>query len=374
MKWFQNSIIIFFLVFISSLGFITVWKEDESFSQLENRYLTERPIFSWGSFFSGEFTANFEEYIKDQLVWKEEWILLKSDIERIFLKQENNGIYFGKESYLFEPLKEPGEQLSDNISYINEFVRKTENVTSYIMLVPTSVSIYEEKLPPFVESYNQNELLDSIQKKLNKDIEVIDINNELIDRKTEYIYFRTDHHWTMRGAYYAYVKAAKYLQVEPLKLNDFSIEVMSENFFGSFYTKAASRRILPDKMEVFSPNLNIDYTVTYYDQNKVASSLYELDFLKGKDKYGMFLNGNHSLVTITSSLKNGRKLAVIKDSYAHTFLPFLANHFEEIHVLDLRYYHMNLNDYLQEESIEEVLFLYNLSNFATDRNMFWLIQ
>jgi len=88
----------------------------------------------------------------------------------------------------------------------------------------------------------------------------------------------------------------------------------------------------------------------------------------------LFLDGNHALVNIKTGVKNGRKLAVIKDSYAHAFIPFLANHFEEIHVLDLRYYHSDVLVYLNDQKVSEVLFLYNVANFTKDPNVIWLSQ
>jgi len=105
-----------------------------------------------------------------------------------------------------------------------------------------------------------------------------------------------------------------------------------------------------------------------------SDSLYEYSYLNKKDKYSFFLNGNHSLVKIQTSVKNNRKLLVIKDSYAHAFIPFLVNHFEEIHMVDLRYYHDNVYTYIENYDLKEALFLYNVANFSTDKNMVWLHQ
>ena len=85
-----------------------------------------------------------------------------------------------------------------------------------------------------------------------------------------------------------------------------------------------------------------------------------------KDKYSMFINGNHPLTIVKSSIKNGKKLIVFKDSYAHNFIPFLAMNFEEIHLIDLRYFNMNPYEYIREHDFDRALFLYNLSTFGTD--------
>ena len=111
-----------------------------------------------------------------------------------------------------------------------------------------------------------------------------------------------------------------------------------------------------------------------YGDGRQSDSLYEWDYLEKKDKYSLFLGGNHALVTIKTGVSNGRKLAVVKDSYAHAFIPFLANHFEEIYVVDLRYYHADVLTYLNEQNISELLFLYNVANFTKDPNVMWLSQ
>ena len=98
--------------------------------------------------------------------------------------------------------------------------------------------------------------------------------------------------------------------------------------------------------------------------------VFDLDALTRKDKYEIYLGGNHPVTKITSSLHNGKKLAVLKDSYAHNIVPFLANHYEEIHMIDPRYYNLDTVAYLEENGITDVLVLYSASNFASDTNLF----
>jgi hypothetical protein len=233
--------------------------------------------------------------------------------------------------------------------------------------------MYKEKLPLYAPSYSEKEIIDFARQKMEDSLSYIDVYNPLLSKKNEQIYFRTDHHWTMRGAFYAYEEAAKAMGLTPFELDDFSIDRVSKNFHGTYYSKANLHDIKPDQIEVFQPKIDMSYTVQYEDGER-SNTLYNWDYLNEKDQYALFLNGNHSLVKIQSTNQNGRKLAVIKDSYAHAFIPFLANHYEEIHVLDLRYYHMNMYDYLKEHNIHEALFLYNMANFSEDTNLVWLQQ
>ena len=115
----------------------------------------------------------------------------------------------------------------------------------------------------------------------------------------------------------------------------------------------------------------IQVSVTY-ENGETSDSLFALEFLEQKDKYALFLGGNHSLVKIETSAGTGRKLAVIKDSYAHAFIPFLVSHFDEIHVIDLRYFKIDVRSYMETKGIDELLYLYNLPNFTTDANLLYI--
>ena len=97
-----------------------------------------------------------------------------------------------------------------------------------------------------------------------------------------------------------------------------------------------------------------------------------MSYLDTKDKYGVFLDNNHPLVKITSNVTNGKKICIIKDSYAHSIIPFWVGHFEEIHMFDLRHYKGSVNNYLKDNKIEDVLLLYNVRNIVSDVNIMWL--
>lgn len=362
-----------FLSFIGGIGLWNVMAEDVSFSKQENRILSPLPTFTVSSFLSGNYTKNVEEYISDQFVWKKFWTGLKAHTERVTLKQENNGIYFGKSDYLLEDFEKPGEQFQSNLNSIHDFTKQAKGITSYLLLAPTSVEMYKEKLPLYTSSYSEKESIDLAKRQFADSLSFIDVYNALLSKKNEHIFFRTDHHWTMRGAFYAYEVAAKAMGLTPFEMDDFSIDRVSKDFYGTYYSRANLHDIKPDQIEVFHPKFNVTYSVQYEDGER-SNTLYDWDYLSGKDQYALFLSGNHSLIKIQSNIQNGRKLTVIKDSYAHSFIPFLANHYEEIHVLDLRYYHMNIHEYLKDNEIKEVLFLYNIANFSKDTNLIWLQQ
>lgn len=111
------------------------------------------------------------------------------------------------------------------------------------------------------------------------------------------------------------------------------------------------------------------YTLTYDRSDDVRDSLYDYAKLEGKDKYAVYLGGNYGEVDIRTNLTNGKTLLVIKDSFAHSFVPLAVNHYERVLMVDLRYFNMPIEAYVEENGVTDVLVLYNLANLATDKNL-----
>ena len=371
---YKKVIVFFFLLFFCGIGLLNLIDAEQRFSEHENRELISRPEMTLQGVLSGEFMEHFETYMNDQFIWKSSWLKIKAFAEKMMLKQENNGIFIGRNDYLLQPLSEPGEQLQKNIASINHFSERNESVSMYFLLAPTSVDIYREQRPWLAQSYSQLNIINRVKKQLSANVSFIDVYETLRSHNNQQLYFRTDHHWTARGAYYAYVEAAKVLGVQAYRLTDFNIKTVSENFKGTFYSKANPLSVLPDYIEAFFPKWQVVYEVQYDDKQEKTDSLYEYDYLQKKDQYSFFLDGNHSLVKITSSVESNRKIAVVKDSYAHALIPFLVNHFNEVHIIDLRYNQSTLSHYLVQNDINDVLFLYNIDQFLTDKNVIWLKQ
>lgn len=374
MKIMNRILIGLFVLFIGVISVLHPLTKDIKFSESENRILAQMPELTWKRLVSGNFTKDFETYLSDQFFNKEFWTTTKAIADKTVGKKENNGIYFGKDGYLFERFKKPNRQITSNIDHVNSFSNKVGTVNKYLMIVPTSIEFYPEKLPRFAYSEGQRQWLDIIQQNLDSSISYIDVYDPLSDSKNEPIYFHTDHHWTTHGAYIAYQIAAESLGFQALKKSDFTVETVSNNFFGTYDAKANDFTVKPDQIDIFKPKFNSAYTVEFDDGTQSLSSLYAYDYLQQRDQYSFFLNGNHGKVVIHSNVKNGRKLMVIKDSYAHAMIPFLANHYEEIHMIDLRYSREKLDNYIEKEAIQDVLFLYNIATFSEDPNLIWLNQ
>lgn len=350
-----------FLALMFALNMFTPVRE---FSPRENRYLARLPRFSGEELVSGNFTRKFEEFLTDQFAGRDRWVLAKSDLERLRLMRENNGILLGRNGYLLEHYRRPGAALAGNLRRVNSFAAAFPGVKVYLLLAPNSVAIHTDKLPPFAVPYDQRLVVDQVRRGLSPSVKYVDVLPVLAAHSDQYIYFRTDHHWTMRGAYLAYRELAPCLGFEPWGLDQFKVDVVSREFQGTYAARANTRWLDWDYIEVFRPREPIAYSLT--SNGEVRQGLYQWQQLNGRDKYSFFLGGNQPLMVINSAAAGQGRLAVFKDSYAHSLLPFLANHYSEIHVIDLRYFTQPLARYIQEHQISSALFLFNIASFSAD--------
>lgn len=363
----------FFIGFLFSFSIFSFISKDRILSERENRLLTQKPEFTIERVLKGKFMEEYEEYVKDQFPLRDIWISLKAEADYVRGKRDQRNIYIGKDDFLLENFQKPSSQFYKNVEQLKRFLDNSNIPNRYVLIAPTSAGIYPEKLPKTAEQVAQKEWLDYLEEELDGMAIFINPFPILLEKKEEPIYFRTDHHWTMRGAFYAYQEAASRMNVAPKKIEDFQIKTHSDNFYGTFHARVNKWSIPPDKIEIFHTLKPVNVELHFQDRKESSDSLYMWDFLEKHNQYDVFLGGNHRLLTITTSNENGRKLAVIKDSYAHAMIPFFIHHFEEIHVIDARFFRGNLHHYLEECDITDLLFLYNLSEFATNRHILPLL-
>ena len=239
------------------------------------------------------------------------------------------------------------------------------------MMVPSASQVLTDKLPAFAAPYDQENVLRRIREKLvetGAETEMmVPVLEQLKEHSQESIYYRTDHHWTAQGAYYGYEIWAESMGIEPWKREMFTEETVSEDFLGTVYSKVnvPSR---PDSIQLFLPGVEVKYQVSYDGLPKVYDSLYNLKALEGKDKYAVYLDGNHGLTVINreSAEPAGRCLLIVKDSFAHSFVPFAANHFDTVYMVDLRYFNMGIDGFMEENGVTDLLVLYQIPGFSTE--------
>lgn len=358
---------ILLIVFLGSMAGWNLLTPDKLFSESENRSLEQLPSFSTRNLFSGKFTSDVEQYIADQFAARDIWIGLKSGAERMVGKKESHGVYLGKNGFLLQKFTPPtAEEQKEKVAAIHAFDDATPDLRKYVMLVPTAQSVLTDKLPTYATDNAELAYRDKVHEALRENIHVVDVYPALTDNQQESFFYKTDHHWTTHGAYYAYQELGKKMGFEPTTKEDFHIKTVTGSFYGSLYSKSGYRHVEPDSIDLYLPKKSETYHVEYVDEQRQSDSLYAMENLKEKDKYKVFLGGNYGLIKIGTGNTEGKKLLVIKDSYANSFLPFLTQDFEEIYVVDLRYYDGDLKKLIQEQHIYDMLLLYNVQTFFED--------
>ncbi|MDT9727169.1 hypothetical protein DUZ99_19590 [Xylanibacillus composti] len=343
---------------------------DKSFSEAENRVLERKPSFSMRSLLSGAFATHYEQYATDQFALRDLWIGIKTTADRAWGKRDNNGVYLGADGYLIQSFSSPSDdEVDERMEAIHSFHRATPGLRKYLMLAPTAASLFRAKLPAYAPVGDEQAVLNQVRQWIElhgSDIRYVDVYSALYQKREEPIMYKTDHHWTTRGAYYAYRELSEQMGVVAKEPAAFHIRKVTDAFYGSLYSKSGYHHLQPDRIDLYIPKEGARMKVEYVEEGRVADSLYEMDNLNKKDSYTVFMDGNHSLVRITTDQTDGNKLLVVKDSYANSFIPFLTEHFAEIDVVDLRYYGESLTELVEERHYHDMLILYNVHTFFED--------
>ena len=360
-----------FLAFIGAFFILNLVLPDRQFSEQENRYLQMRPEFSFKSLFSGDYTSKFETYTTDQFTFRDEWITLKAASELALGKQENNDVHLCENGTLIEGFKRPENSVLDsNMSALNTLVGNTD-AKVYFALIPDKSDLYAYLLPKNAPNDSEKEVIDYCYGQSNATN--VDMYSALSAHKDEYIFYRTDHHWTSLGAYYGLSALAESMGLPCPALDSYTDRhVVSEEFYGTTWSSSGFSWVDPDTMETFV-NAPEGLKVTSYPQGSpVEGKLYDFSFLEKKDKYSMFMGGNCPMHVIETGNEDKPSLLILRDSYTDSLIPFLLDDFSEIHVLDLRYYRASLKAYIEQNDFDNVLVCYSVSNFCSDSNIFLL--
>lgn len=248
---------------------------------------------------------------------------------------------------------------------INSFAEKYRGrIKTEVMVVPTSVAFY---LPSRYASMsgNQRKAIDFIYSKLSADVGAIKTYDLLARHADEYVYFRTDHHWTGLGAYYAYGAFCDYNGDGYMPLTDYT-EIRHDGFFGSFYKSIGSAPVLtqnPDYAIVYKPPFRYSYKAYMDGKYDEADAFYmnlgwSVNEITSSNKYLAYSGGDVDY-GIISNLDNtgGRKLMISKESFADAMIPFLAENYSELHIIDFRFYKGSLSALIEKTGIDTFLFI-----------------
>ena len=363
-----------FLLLIFGFAIATVLKPSNERSETENRLLEQKPDLTWNALISGKFSEDYEAYLSDQFVVRDGWISLKTAFERAALRQEAEDVYFARDNYLIE--KHTGvftaETAERNIQTLSAFFTNLSKSMDpghlTAMVVPNAVDILRDKLPPFADPYDEEIYLQKIAGALPEGV-WFDSSSVLRQHSGEEIYYRTDHHWKTLSAYYTFEAWAGEKGLAGDSAFSFRPVTVTDSFEGTI----ASRLGIvgrADSIERFDPEIPFDYYLIYNQSDDIRNTVYQDSFLERKDKYAYFYGGNFGLIQAKMpEHETGRKLLVIKDSYAHCFVPFTYALFDQVDMLDTRYYNASISALIGQENYTDILFLFNAAGFAEETSL-----
>ena len=354
---------IFLLLCLLAFALVNALARDREYSPAENRKLAQLPKFSLSALTDGSYFAAWEDYLADQFVGRDTWITLNLQASRLLGAKEAGGVYLCADDYLMEPPAAPDEgALKRNLDAINAFAARHEDLQLCMSVVPNAACVMAEKLPANAPVRDQRQDIQDIAARV-QGVSFLDVTDALTQHADEAIYYRTDHHWTSLGAYYAFSDMAAGLGIEQPS-EEYDVFPVTDSFEGTLASKSGCHAVT-DVIELYVPKTDIEYYVTV-DGERTAT-MYDREKLEEKDQYAVFLGGNDARVDITTTAETGRTLLIFKDSYANCFLQFLLPYYDRIILLDARYYYGDADSVISREGVTDVLFLYNANTFLTDR-------
>lgn len=249
--------------------------------------------------------------------------------------------------------------------YIEAFEDLPWDVNVVAAPVPMAIGIMVEKeYQERLYCAPQDDTIDYVLSRMDDRAVKVDMFQRLIDHNDEYLYFRTDHHWTALGAYYAYEEICLELGMEPAPLDSFQ-ELDQGKFIGSMYYKAAkTSKLSPDNVMSYIPPGDIEMMI-YYNSGKGFEWPVVSDLSQGEPgtKYMSFIGGDNALSIVTNnSLPDAPSCLIIKESFGNPAVPFFTQNYHKVYVIDYRKFKQTtIPSFVEQYEIDDVIFINNMS-------------
>ncbi len=388
-KYSSRALIGFVLIFLFSFAVLIYAIPDKEESEQEGRMLQTFPKIqstyhgglleriAAGKFldryFDGKFSKEIADYYADQFPARNFFVGLKGVTEIALCRGENNEILLAGDGYLLTRMDDdPGcaDFLAGNVAAVRQFASALaeEDVEVTLAVAGRSIDMMSSVYPVGYPEDAHHAIWDTMDTAA-EGLLYLNLRDVLMPyvEAGEAVMFRTDHHWTVRGAYYAYCAILTAWDMEPLPIEAFTAETASDAFYGTSWRKAGMKWIAPDVLEFYRWDGDEEYTTTIHDNQTSMQGFYDRSYLDKTDKYSAFISGNHAYVTIEKN--NGEeqrpRLLLIKDSFGHSLAPFLAYHFD-LEIVDPRYYNKNSTAELAGETgCDRVLIMMNMESMTT---------
>lgn len=346
--------------------------------ELENRKAAQFPALSVEGLLDGSWQSAFGNWMQDQFMLRDQWINTQRAVDEVaFQKVEEGGILLGKDRWMFTKLftvsADTEKQLDKNVQAVSDFAAKYPGKVTFL-LAPSASVIYPEELPAGAPMVDENAMLDDIFAQIGQTASVIDLRQPFTALKEEYLYFKTDHHWTPNGAYHAYEQFCAMKGLTPFDRQAHTAQTV-EDFQGTHYSATRLWNVENDTITYYPmDNPMTVFRITgeaQYEAEK-TENLINTDKFATRDKYAAFLDGNNGYSVVQG---NGTgSILVVKDSYANSFIPYLTENYAKIGVIDFRNFKYGLDSTIQKEGYDQILILYNFQTFIADTNLIYITR
>lgn len=337
---------------------------DRAFSENENRYLTKLSDVASADVISGEFQQQLMNYTNDQMPGRDIFMASATAVKKASGRKDIGGAYIGRDGYYFDKKLDKDINLKRyrrNLDKIQKTALRYSDKTVSVMLVPESAGIYSRRLPSNAQIFDDDKIYAMAEQQLTE-CRLINLKNILKQNTDKDLYYRTDHHWTLEGAYIGY-------EAFTGKKCTYDTETVCDDFLGTLYSKVLdikARKKVSDGGSADTVKIPVADIKANVMADGKSIDMFDRAALNEKDKYKVFFGGNYGITEINSKV-NDKKLVVVKDSFANCFVPLLTGDYGEIIMIDMRYFSGNID--MVAADADEILFLYELSNFAADSNI-----
>ena len=334
-----DTVYLLLLVIVLLGGFVSLsFFPADRYSAAERRYLASFPVADPASMADGSYTAALDTYAAERFPLRGDLRQAYALLRIMMGQQEVGDVLLCRDGSLAKRIFPNEKVLRQNLKAIGGWQKRYGDALT-LALAPCRIMMREEVLPPLYDTTENHEIWQTVTEDLANAILFSHLN-------TDECWYRTDHHWTSKGAYLAYYRLGEALGYEPISEDSFEIETVCTDFYGTSHGAAGLPFIAPDSIQLYRTDGDTAFRVEIDGTPAPFFGLYDFEKLQGEDAYGIFLGGNHGVMTISTG-EARPYLLVVKDSFANALLPFLAQHFD-LTVIDPRYTSEDMAPYCEK--------------------------
>ena len=371
-RWFrflkQCPLFVMVSLIILVISLSSVLTPQQSFSRRYGDYLAAAPRFDMERWWDGSFIREYTKYVSDQIWLRDNWLLTRSLSEFFMLKTQSNGVVYGRDGHLFSAFNGyPPGRMVNNLDAIDLFAYQAVSKV-HVMIIPTASYPLIDYLPTDMPSADQGYYISRMNQYLDNYASVVNIKDVLAINANEYIYYRTDPHWTTYGAWLAYSQFASATEQRAIRYSPGAL-VSVDGYLGSNYSKGKPLFVTPDTIEYF----DLPGTVTF--DGVEHDGLYDYERFSQVDKYSAFLHGSHAYSVIKGEHDSFKRsnIVVISDSFGYSFIPMLTQNYNEIIFVDLRFYVGSFEEF-RSTRYDDILIMLGFEAICNNTNLVKIVM